>query len=334
MTRTVLVTDFAWPNLEPEARILSEAGAELLVAETGDEEELVALAPRADAILTCWKRVGERVLRAADRCLTVARYGVGLDNIDLQVATSLGMVVSNVPHFCLTEVADHTMALVLADARHISGFATQTSAGVWDNRACGPMHRLGGRVFGLVGYGNIAQQVAVRAKAFGFDVVAFSPSRVGSSSTDGVRFAKDLQSLLTQSDVVSLHTPLTPDTRHLIGAAELAAMKPGALLVNTSRGLLVDQVALVDSLSSGGIRAAALDVLEEEPPRPGDPLLSAPNVITTPHAAFDSVEAIAELQETAARNVAAVLAGRLPDHVVNDEVVDSPQLRLGREIAR
>lgn len=331
MTRTVLVTDFAWPDLEPETRILSEIGAELLVAETGEEEELVALASRADAILTCWRRVGEPVLRAAERCLTVARYGVGLDNIDVEAATRLGMIVSNVPHFCLTEVADHTMALVLADARNLVGFATQTASGTWDNRACGPMHRLRGRVLGLVGYGNIAQEVAVRARAFGLDVVAFSPSRVGSTITDGVRFAADLHELLRQADIVSLHTPLSPHTRHLIGAAELAAMKPGALLVNTSRGALVDQVALADALAGGVIRAAALDVLEQEPPPADDPVLCAPGVIVTPHAAFDSVEAIAELQETAARNVAAVLCGRLPESVVNAAVLGAPQLRLTRQ---
>lgn len=167
MTHTVLVTDAAWPTLSPERAVLRTVDAELLVAQTGEEDELIALVPSADAILTCWKPVTAAVLQAAMRCRTVARYGVGLDNVDVAAATALGMVVSNVPMFCTTEVADHTMALVLAHARHIVPFATSVAAGGWDNTSAGPLRRLRGRVFGLVGYGRIAREVAHRARAFG-----------------------------------------------------------------------------------------------------------------------------------------------------------------------
>lgn len=320
MSRTVLVTDYAWPNLDVERAVLAEADAELLVAETGSEDELIDLAPRADAIMTCWQQVTAPVLEAAHRCVTVARYGVGLDNIDVAAATRLGIIVTNVPEFCTTEVADHTMALLLGHARHIARFAEATRAGGWDNRAFAPMHRLGGQVMGLVGYGNIAQQVAQRAQAFGYQVVAYSPSRAGRQPEGGVRFAASLVELLRAADVVSLHLPLTPDTRHVIGRAALAEMKPGAILVNTSRGALVDEAALADVLNDGRIGGAALDVLDGEPPAASHPLLGHPSVIVTPHAAFDSVEAIAELQETAARNVVAVLRGALPATVVNPEV--------------
>lgn len=320
MSRTVLVTDYAWPTLDVERAVLAEADAELLVAQTGDEEELIALAPQADAVMTCWRRVSASVLEAADRCVTVARYGVGLDNIDVATATRLGMVVTNVPEFCTTEVADHTMALLLGHARHIARFAGLTSGGGWDNRAFGPMRRLGCQVLGLVGYGNIAQQVARRAQAFGYDVIAYSPSRAGRPPENGVRFAPRLVDLLREADAVSLHMPLTSDTRHVIGRAALAEMKTGALLVNTSRGALVDEEALVEALEDGRIGGAALDVLDGEPPPASHPLLALPSVIVTPHAAFDSVEAIAELQETAARNVVAVLRGERPATVVNPEV--------------
>lgn len=329
MSPTVLVTDYAWPNLEPEKRILGELGAELVVAESGDEAELIDLAPRADAILTNWRRVSARVLEAAERCRTVARYGVGLDNIDVAAATRLGMVVSNVPNFCVSEVADHTMAVVLAHARHVVGFATQTASGEWDNRGCGPMRRLRGRVLGLVGFGNIAHEVARRAQAFGYEVVAYSRSRAGARPEDGVRFAADLVELLSVADVVSLHAPSTPETRHLIGASELATMKPDALLVNTSRGALVDEDALVEALRTGAIGGAALDVFDVEPPAADHPLRSLPSVIVTPHAAFDSIEAIAELQVTASRNVAAVLRGHVPEFVVNPEVLGNSRLRVG-----
>lgn len=317
MSRVVLVTDTAWPDLDVERGVLAEVDAELLVAEAGDEEELVALAPQVDAIMTCWQPVTAAVLEAAHRCLTVARYGVGLDNIDLDAASRLGIVVSNVPDFCTAEVADHTMALLLGHARHIVRFSASTAAGGWDNRAFGPMRRLAGQVLGLVGYGNVAKQVARRAQSFGYQVIVYSPSRVGRRPENDVRFCADLFELLRTADVVSLHLPLTPDTRHLIDAHALAEMKAGALLVNTSRGALVDEQALVEALEKGRIGGAALDVLDGEPPSASDPLLGSPSVIVTPHAAFDSLEAIAELQEKAARNVATVLRGDMPATTIN-----------------
>lgn len=327
MSTTVLITDIAWPDLDIEQSVLAEVGASPVLAETGDEAELIALAPSADAILTCWKPVTPAVLRAAPRCLTVARYGVGLDNIPVDTATELGMVVSNVPDYCTGEVADHTMALVLAHARRITGFAAATAAGQWDNRSQKPMHRLRGQTFGLIGYGRIAREVAVRAQAFGYAVVAYSPSRAGAPAENGVEFTSSLDNVLRTADVLSLHLPLTESTRHIIGAAELAAMKPNALLVNAARGALVDQDALVDALARESVGGAALDVADGEPPAEGNPLASMPNVIMTPHTAFDSMEATAELRETAARNVDIVLAGRVPASIVNPTVLGNPGLR-------
>lgn len=328
MNATVLITDYAWPNLDIERRILGAVGAELLVATTGDGDELLDLAPRADAILTCWKPVSAEVLRKAVGCQTVGRYGVGLDNIDMAAATELGIVVSNVPEFCTEEVADHTMALVLSQARQVVRFAAGNAAGEWDNRAYGPMRRLRGQILGLVGYGRVARAVAARAAGFGFDVLAYSPSQSSGGRGDGVRFADNLDELLSTSDVVSLHLPSTPKTKGLIGADALATMKPGAALVNTSRGALIDEQALVEALRSGQLGSAALDVLAIEPPDTSHPLLTMPQVIVTPHAAFYSLEAITDLQETAARNVAAALSGALPQTIANPEVLSCRNLRL------
>jgi D-3-phosphoglycerate dehydrogenase len=226
MTATVLVTDYAWESLETERQILAQAGARLLVATTGTEEELIALAPQADAILTCWGPVTAAVLDAAPRCRTVARYGVGLDNIDVDRATQLGIVVTNVPDYCVEEVSDHTAALILALTRHVVPFAAQVRAGTWDATAAGPMRRLRGQTLGLVGSGAIARRVAEKMTGFGMRALAWSPSvRVGqpAGAATGVG---SLAEILECSDVVSLHVPLTAATRGVIDAAALARMNP------------------------------------------------------------------------------------------------------------
>jgi D-3-phosphoglycerate dehydrogenase / 2-oxoglutarate reductase len=317
---TVLVTDYAWPSLDIERAVLATAGVSLLVAETGHEGELIQLAADADAILTCFRPVTAAVLDAAPRCRTVARYGVGLDNIDVQHADELGMVVTNVPAYCVDEVADHAAALVLALARNVVPFARDVTAGRWDNTAHRPMHRLRGRILGLVGYGAIARSLATRMRAFGMDVLAYSPSL---KTAEDVAIAASLDELLARADIVSLHVPLTPATTRLIDARSLRLMKPGSYLVNTARGGVVDSAALVDALRSGHLAGAALDVLPTEPPDADDPLLSTPNLILTPHAAFNSVEAVEELQRTAATNVLDVLDGRRPSYPINPAVLDT-----------
>jgi len=325
MPKSVLVTDYAWPNLDPERAILAGAGAEIVVAETGDEGELAELSSHADAILTNWKPVTARLLANATRCLTVARYGVGLDNIDVAAATELGIVVTNVPDFCADEVSDHALALVLALSRRIVDFAGQTRSGEWDNKGFGDMHRLRGQTLGLIGFGRIARRVAAKARPFGYRVLAYSPS-LTPGNHDGVT-AATFEQVLRSSDVVSLHAPATPATRNMIGESELAMMRPGSLLVNTARGALVDEDALSRALMEGRLGGAGLDVMDEEPPPPDHPLRTTPGVVMTPHASFYSVESVRELQETAADNVAAVLGGRLPGTVVNPDVLTSPHLR-------
>ncbi len=322
----VLVTDHSFPDLAIEERLLGELGATVTLAPTGEEAELIELAPAADAILTNWRPVTAAVLDAAPRCRTVARYGVGVDNIDVAHATELGIVVSNVPGFCTDEVADHTIMLLLALVRGLMPLAADIKAGGWDNRAGGLPWRLRGKTLGLVGLGAIGEAVAVRARALGLDVIAYR--RSGAPGPAGIRVVTALPDLLAAADVVSLHLPLTPATRGLIGAAELAAMKDGALLINTGRGGLVDTKELLAALDAGRLGGAGLDVTDPEPPPPGHPLRDHPRVVLTPHSAFYSAGSVAEVSTRAAGHVVQALRGRAPDHVVNPEVLDSPRLRL------
>jgi D-3-phosphoglycerate dehydrogenase len=324
----VLVTDYAWPSLEIEREILGAVGAELVVAETGEPDELVSLAADTDAILTNWKRVPEEALDGAERCLVVSRYGVGLDNIPVGRATELGILVVNVPDFCLQEVSDHAMALVLACARRVVTFARVTRAGEWSLDAGRALPRLAEQTIGLVGFGNIARALVPKARGFGLRVLAWSPSLAPGAHPD-VEVARDLDHVLAESDYVSIHAPATPATAGLIGERELRLMRPTAFLVNTSRGALVDEDGLERALREGWIAGAALDVLRQEPPLRDHPLLGLDNAIVTPHAAFYSVSAIAELQRKAASNVAGVLTGRLPATVVNPAVRESPAYRAG-----
>jgi D-3-phosphoglycerate dehydrogenase len=322
----VLVTDHSFPDLSIEERILGELGAAVTLAPPGAEPELLERAPSADAILTNWRPVTAAVLDAAVKCRTVARYGVGVDNIDVAHATELGIVVSNAPGFCTDEVADHTIMLLLALVRGLVPLTADIRAGGWDNRAGGLPWRLRGRTLGLVGLGAIGEAVAHRARALGLEVVAYR--RSAAPGPEGVRTVAALPELLAAADIVSLHLPLTPATRGLIGAAELALMKDGALLINTARGALVDTAALLRALDEGRLGGAGLDVTDPEPPPPGHPLRDHPGVIVTPHAAFYSAGSVAEVSTRAAGHVAQVLRGEVPDHVVNPEVLDSPRLRL------
>jgi D-3-phosphoglycerate dehydrogenase len=326
-TRTVLITDYAWPSLDPEREILDRVGARLLVAQDGSQDELIQLASGADAILCNWKPVDALVLRAANRCLTVGRYGIGLDNIDVATATSLGIVVTNVPAYCLDDVADHTMALLLACNRKVCWFDRDIKQGRYDLKAHAPLRRLRGKTLGVAGFGKIGQSVALRSFAFGLRVLALQPrTNSGGANFPGVEFVSFPQ-LLEQSDYISLHLPATDQTIGLFDHAAFEKMKTGAVLLNTARGSLIRQQDLIEALDSGKISAAGIDVWPNEPLSPGDPLATHPHVIATPHSAFYSDEALFELQNTAASQAAAVLSGRRPTNIVNDIVLKSPLLR-------
>ena len=331
---TVLMTDYAWPSVEPERKVLSEIGAELIVAETGAEDELVSLAPQADGILTCWEQTTTAVVRAAERCQVIGRCGIGLDNIDVKTATELGIVVTNVPAYCIDEVSDHAMALLLACARKTSRFDREAKSGSWARDVGPPVYRIRGKTMGIIGFGKIGKAVVPKAKAFGLDVIVYSPSLSPDIAKSYEVQKLDLPELLRRSDFITIHAPLNAKTEKLLGKEQLRQMKETAYVINTSRGGIVDTAALCRAVKEGWIAGAGLDVLAEEPPAPDEPLIGLDNVVITPHAAFASEESTYDLEVSAARAVADVLIGTMPESVVNREVLESPLLRAKALVER
>ncbi len=313
--RKILITDSPWGDTRVESEILSPLGIEVVAAPDGREPTLTALASDVEAIATCWAKVTAAVIDAAPHCRLVARMGIGLDNIDVAHATSRGIPVTNVPDYCVTEVADHAMALILACVRNVGFFHCRIKRGEYNLTAGPPMHRLAGRTLGLIGFGKTAQAVYDRATGFGLKVIAASSS--GNDYGTGCRMVST-ETLFAESDIVSVHAPLTPATKHIVNRDSLARMKPGGFIVNTSRGGLIDHAALEDSLAKGHLAGAGLDVFDPEPPSVDQPLLKSEKVIATPHAAFVSEESLIELRERVARQIADTLAGQKPPHIVNN----------------
>ena len=328
MTNRILITDIAWPDLDIEREVLAAVDGEIMLAGGGTPEEIIALAPQADAILTCWKDVPAEALDIAPNCRVVSRYGIGLDNIPIDSATELGMLVTNVPDFCLEEVSDHVMALLLTTARQLFPLARTPDRSGWTRDTPRPIPRVHGQTLGLIGFGNIARALVAKALGFGLRVIAFTPRLRAEDAPAGVEVTNDLSVLLAASDYVSIHCPLSDETAHLIDAAALAQMKPSALLINTSRGGVIDESALIQALQDGQIGGAALDVTDPEPPSADNPLLALENVIVTPHAAFYSVAATAELARKAAQNVVTVLQGGVPKTLINKAVLEQENCRL------
>jgi D-3-phosphoglycerate dehydrogenase / 2-oxoglutarate reductase len=318
----VAVTDHVFPDLDQERALLSAAGHELRFEENATAaDEVKRAVAGADAVLNCYAPMPADVIATLHGCVVIARYGIGIDTIDIDQATAKGILVTNVPDYCIDEVSDHALALILSLARGVTRLDRSVRAGSWTPSDARPLHRLRGRTLGLVGFGRIARALAAKAAPLGLRVVATDPF----VPDDAVRQAgvepTSLEDLLAVADAVSVHAPLTPESHHLIGAAELARLKPGAILVNTSRGPLIDLEALREALTEGRLGGAGLDVLESEPPAPDDPLLERDDVIVTPHAAFYSEESVAELQRKAVEQVIEALAGRTPPYAVNAEAL-------------
>ena len=328
MSKKVLVTDYVWPSVEPERAVLAEIDAELVVAPDGSEETLVSLAEDVDGILTCFAKVTDKVVRAAKSCVAIGRYGVGVDNIAVETASTLGIVVTYVPDYCVEEVSDHVMGLLLAWNRRIVLFDRATKTLGWGSEGLGMrIMRLKGKKLGIVGFGRIGRAVAEKAKVFGMDILAYDPllTPEGAARSGGKQV--DLNTLLKESDFVTLHTPLIPETRNMIGKEQLALMKSDAFLINAARGGLIDEHALYKALTSNQIAGVGIDVLEDLNPPLDHRLIQLGNVIVTPHTAFFSQEAVVELEERAAGEVASVLENRMPDNIVNPEVLSQSNLR-------
>lgn len=300
----VVITDCDHPDVGVEKAIFDAAGLGWRLETCRTEEDVIRTGHDAAALLVQYAPVSRRVLDALPACRVVVRYGAGLDSVDAAAAGELGVRVVSIPDYCLDEVSDHALALVLALSRGIVQLDRAVHAGRWDFTAAGELHRNRGRRLGLLGAGRAGRALAAKAAAVGFDVVAHDPYLDEVPGLPLVGFDE----LLRASDVVSLHLPLSDETYHIVDAQSIEKMRRGALLVNTSRGSLVDIGALVCALQDRHLAGAGLDVLEQEPIAADDPLLELPNVILTPHAAFYSEESIDELKRRAAEEVVAALA--------------------------
>jgi D-3-phosphoglycerate dehydrogenase len=310
MPRTLIaVTDSPFPSLDPAKAALARLDPEYRMAKSSSADDILAVARDADAVLVTYAKLPGELLRQLKRCKAIGRFGLGVDNIDLPAAKALGIAVNYVPDYCLREVSDHAMALLLALARKITLSNALVQSGRWEVPPIVPLHRLEGRVLGLIGFGNIPRTLAPKAQAFGLKVITHDPYVAQDVLAKAGVEAVSFDELLARSDFISVHAPLMPATRGLVNAAAFAKMKNGALLINTARGPLVDQGALVAALDSGKLGGAALDVVATEPLAKDSPLLGRDNVIITPHTAFYSVEALEELQTKCASDVARVLSG-------------------------
>jgi D-3-phosphoglycerate dehydrogenase / 2-oxoglutarate reductase len=326
----VLVTDYAWPSLEPEEGVLGPIDAELIVSPGGQESPeslLIDMAKDVDAIMTNWAKVTRNVIQASPRCKIVARYGVGVDNIDVATATERGIVVTNVPAYCVDEVSDHALTLLMVQARRVVVYDRAIRDGKWDVKVGDPVRRIRGKKLGIIGLGRIGSCLAGKARALGLEILAYDPYLGDAKIKERGAIPVDFPTLLKESDFISIHAPLSKEvgTAGLFGADEFKAMKSSAYIVNTARGGIIDDKALYVALRSGDIAGAGLDVLPTEPVQSDNPLLTLDNVILTPHASFWSEESVTDLQVQTAEEVKRALTGKAPVSPINPQVLKNGQ---------
>ncbi len=313
----VVITDCDHGSIEEEKREFGRIGAELILAQIKEEEDLIRVCKDADGLLNQYALLTRKVLEKLLKCKVIGRYGVGIDSVDLKAATDLGIIVANVPDYCVDEVADQALSMILALIRKTVFFDHKVKSDQWDFRQGRPIHRIKGKTLGLIGSGRIGLEVAKRISAFGVRVITFDPYL--QKPPEGIELM-DFDTVLKESDFISIHCPLNESTRHLIGEKEFQKMEKKPLVINTSRGPIIDEMALIQALTKSQVSGAGLDVLEKEPPDPQNPLLKMENVIIAPHISFYSEESISELKRRTAENVSSVLLGKWPRSVVNQEV--------------
>ena len=313
----VVITDHSFANIASEQAVVLAGGANLIVAQCKSEDEVIAAAEGAAALLVQWAPITERVLATLRSCKVVVRYGIGVDNIDLAAAKRLGVPVANVPDYCIDEVADHTLALALSLGRQLGATERRLRAGGWKITPPAPMPAFRDMVFTTLGFGRIGRAVLDRARTFGFKLAAYDPLLPDDVFLSaGVRRVT-LDEAFTGADLLSLHLPLIAATRHLVSADRLATMRPSTLLVNTSRGGLIDTRALAEGLRAGRLAGAGLDVYEEEPLPLTHPLLQCATAVLTSHTAWFSAASVQRLQRFAAEEAVRGVRGEPLKNQVN-----------------
>ena len=315
----VVITDHRFPNVEQEQRAVEEAGGKLVVAQITDEDQLAELCKDADGILTVRAPITRRVIEAMQHCRIIVRYGIGIDSVDIPAATERGIMVANVPDYCIDEVSDQALTLLLMLSRQMVPAISLAREEHWSISKMPNLHRLRGQTCGLAGCGKIGSLLAGKAAALGMHILIYDPYLTESRSREMGAELGSFDALLARSDFISLHMPLNDQTHHLFGEATFAKMKSTACIINTARGGLIDEAALLAALDSGRIFGAGLDVMESETSftPTGRALVNHPKVIVTPHTAWLSDEARRTLQARAVEQVIACLKGETPYGIVN-----------------
>lgn len=317
MTATVVVTDHEFADLEPERAVIEAAGFRLVDAQAKTEAELIDACASADALINQYSQITPAVIDGLQRCQIISRYGIGLNTIDIPSATEAGIAVANVPDGSLDDVSDHAIAMLLALSRGIGAYDRAIRAGRWDYTSAGPLYRLRGRTLGLIGLGQIPRRVAAKAQAFGLQVIAYDPYAPAEVAAELNVELVEIDELYERADAISVHVPLIESTRGMVNDRAFSLMKPTTLLINTSRGPVVDEAALIRALEDGRIMGAGLDVFEQEPLPEESPLRRSERVLLSPHAAWYSEDSEIEIRTKAARNVVQALRGEPVTYQVN-----------------
>ncbi len=330
----VFTENAAGPAYGLDEKIIHSAGGTLRCGSASNQVERAKMARDAEVLVVGAAPIPRDLLSGLPRLKGLIRSGIGVDAVDVQAATDLGIVLGNVPEFCTEEVAEHALALLFAVARKIALVDRLVRQGQWKGlipTTILPIYRLSGKTMGVAGLGKIGRNTAKKAQALGMKVIGYDPYlSPDAAAAIGVPLLS-LDELLQQSDIVSLHVPLTPETKHLINARTLALMKPRSILINVARGKVVDEAALQAALESGHLAGAGLDVLEQEPPLPSNGLFRFENVVFTSHYASCGVESYAEMRRHVSEQAAEILRGEFPHNLVNPEVANLPQCRLGKK---
>jgi len=306
----VVITEAEYESFEIEKEELNKVGAELIIGQCKTEDEIIQIAKDADGLIVQYASITRYVIESLEKCKVIARYGIGVDSIDIEV-----------PEYCIEEVSDHAITLALSCVRKVVILDNAVKKGVWDFKISKPIFRLKNMKLGLVGFGNIARMVSHKAQVFGLNVLVYDPYISSSIMTQNNVKKVNLEDLLAEADIISLHLPLTNTTKYMFTEKEFKLMKSTAFIINTSRGPLIKEKDLYKALKEKWIAGAALDVTEKEPIDPDNNLLKLDNLIITPHVSFYSDESLKDLQRSTAKGVAQVLKGETPSSIVNKKVL-------------
>lgn len=328
MKNKVLITDYVWPSLEIEKKLLNDHGIEIIDCNNLSREELLSEVPDADAIIFCFKEIDSEILEVAKKCKVASRYGIGVDNIDIDKCTELGIVVTNIPDYCLEEVSDHAISMILSLNRRIVDHWSMVRKGGWNNLSLDiPVLRLSESTLGIVGFGRIGKTISKRIASLGVRCIAYDPLLEEEDIVEGVEIVS-FEKLLELSDFITVHVPLTNSTHHLFSYKEFKKMKNTAILVNCARGGLIDEEAASNAISNGHLGGVGLDVIEDMSDSPSSPLFNNHNVIITPHTAFFSKASSEELQRRTCEEVIRVLNNKIPENIINPQVVNNSRSKL------